>query len=219
MALGLGGFPALAGLWLAVTLVMSHVPNGGWIAFALAAAAWGLLAWRALAQSVSLTPDTLVVRNILVTRQLPLADLRAVGFRQGRLTVSSAHGAAASERITVHAVDLGSSSWSGLRKDADVIAAAVADAAGLSPPPPRGEVISRNWGWAMLLAAALCIGFGIYCGPLRSGSAGLPFAAREVGAALYPCGAVLLGLAFRINRDQRRKGTRGAGGGWTARRP
>ncbi|MGH3295879.1 MAG: hypothetical protein ACRDP7_29185 [Trebonia sp.] len=53
----------------------NQVPDGGWIALGLAAAAWGLLAWRALAQSVTLTPDTLVIRNILAIRRMPLADV------------------------------------------------------------------------------------------------------------------------------------------------
>jgi hypothetical protein len=40
---------------------------------------------------------------------------------------------------------------------------------GLPPPPPRTEIIGRNWAWIMLLAAVLCFGFGVYCGPLLSG--------------------------------------------------
>lgn len=208
LAVCLGVFTALPGLWLALTLVTNQVPDGGWIALALAAAIWGLLAWRALAQSVTLTPDTLVIRNILATGQVPLADVTGVGFRRGRLTVTSAHGAAASERLAVRAVNLGSSRWSGLRSDADAIAEAITDAAGLPPLPPRKEIISRNWAWVMLLAAALCFGLGVYCGPLQSGNTGLPFALREAGVVLYVAGAGMLGLAFRITRDHRRKRTR-----------
>jgi len=210
MALGLGGFPALVGLWLALTLRTDHVPDGGWIAITLAAAGWGLLAGRALAQSVILTADTLVIRNILVTGRVPLADLRAVGFRHGRLTVTRGHGAAASERGAVRAVDLGSAYWPSLRSDADAIAAAIADAAGLPPPPPGGEIISRTWAWILLLAAALCIGFGAFCGPWQLGKTQLPFAVREVGAALYPAGAVMLGLAFRVSRGRRGERTQRA---------
>jgi hypothetical protein len=139
---------------------------------------------------------------------VPLADVTEVGFRRGRLTVTSAHGAAASERLAVSAVNLGSSRWSGLRSDADAIAEAITDAAGLRPLPPRKEIISRNWAWVMLLAAALCLGLGVYCGPLQSGNTGLPFALREAGAVLYVAGAGMLGLAFRITRDHRRKRTR-----------
>jgi hypothetical protein len=54
LAVCLGGLTALPGLWLALTLVTNQVPDGGWIALALAVAVWGWLAWRALAQSVTL---------------------------------------------------------------------------------------------------------------------------------------------------------------------
>lgn len=211
MAFCLGVYPALSGLWLALTLVTDQVPDGGWIALALVAAVWGMLAWRALALSVTLTPDTLVIRNILVTGQVPLAGLIEVGFRRGRLTVTSARGAAASERLAVRAVNLGSSRWSGLRSDADAIAEAITGAAGLPPLPPRREIISRNRAWIVLLAAVLCFGAGVYCGPLlQSGTTGLPVAVREAGAVLYAAGAVMLGLAFRITRDHRRKRTQQA---------
>jgi hypothetical protein len=211
LAICLGVVMALPGLWLALTLVTNQVPDGGWIALALAAVAWGLLGWRALAQSVTLTPDTLVIRNILATRRVPLAGIIAVGFRRGRLTVTCGHGAAASERFAVRAVYLGSSHWSGLRGDADAVAGAIAGAAGLAPLPPRREIISRNRAWVMLLAAALCFGLGVYYGPLQSMSMHhRPFALGLVGAELYTVGMVMLGFAFRIIRDHRRKRTRQA---------
>jgi hypothetical protein len=205
LAVCLGFFMALAALLLAVMLVTNQVADGGWIALALAAAAWVVLAWRTLTQSVTLTPDTLVIRNILATRQVPLVDVSEVGFRRGLLTVTSAHGAAASEQFTVSAVNLDSSRWSGLRSNADAIADAITEAAGLPPLPPRREIISRNRAWILLLAAALCFGLGVYCGPLQSGNTGLPFAWREAGVVLFPVGAVMLGLSFRIIRDHYRK--------------
>jgi Bacterial PH domain len=210
LAVCLGVITALPGLLLALTLVTNQVPDGGWLALALALAIWGLFAWRALAQSVTLTPDTLVIRNILATERVPLSDVTGVGFRRGRLTVTFAHGTAASKWLAVGAVNLGSSRWSGLRCNADAIAEAISGAAGLPPLLPRGETISRNWAWIMFLAAALFVGLGVYCGPLRSGNTGLPFALREVGAVLYVAGAGMLGLAFRIIRDHRRKRTRQA---------
>jgi hypothetical protein len=57
----------------------------------------------------------------------------------------------------------------------------------------------------------LCFGLGVHCGTLQSGNTGLPFAVREAGAVLYAVGAVMLGLAFRITRDHRRKRTQQAG--------
>jgi hypothetical protein len=169
-----------------------------------------VLAWRALAQSVTLTPEALVIRNILATERVPLADVTEVGFRGNRLTVTSAHEAAASQRFTVSAVNLGRSYWSGLRSNADAIAEAITDATGLPPLPPRKEIISRNRAWIMLLVGALCFGLGVYCGPLPIGNTGLPLALREAGAVLYVAGAGMLGLAFRITRDHRRKRIRQA---------
>jgi hypothetical protein len=195
---------ALPGGWLALTLVTNQVPNGGWIALALAVAAWGVLGWRALGQSVTLTPETLVIRSVLSTRRVPLADITAVGFRGNLLTVTATRG----ERFKASAVSLGSSRWSGVRSSADAIAEAITAAAGLPPLPPRREIISRNWAWVLLLAALLCFGLGIYSGPLQTGHAGLPFALREVGAVLYGLGAVMLGQAFRITRDHWRKASR-----------
>jgi hypothetical protein len=209
LAVLLGVLMALPGLWLALTLATNQVPDGGWIALALAVAAWGLLAWRVLAQSVTLTPDTLVIRNILATERVPLAEVTAVGFRRGRLTVTPARGAAAGERLAVSAVNLGPSRWSGLPDDADAAAEAIAGAAGLPPLPPRREIIGRNRAWVLLLAAALCFGLGVYYGPLQSMSMHhRPFALPAVGGVLYGVGAAMLGLAFRIVRDHRRKRTR-----------
>ena len=105
-------------------------------------------------------------------------------------------------------MNLGSSRWSGLRSNADAVAEAISDAAGLPPLPPRRQIISRNWAWIMLLAATLCFGFGVYCGPVWSGSGGLPLALREAGAVLCVVGAAMAGHAFRITRDHRRKYTR-----------
>jgi hypothetical protein len=215
-AVCLGLVTALPGLWLALTLVTNQVPDGGWIALALAVAAWGVLAWRVLAQSVTLTPDTLVIRDILATRQVPLAGITAAGFRRGGLTVTWEHGAARSEQLAINAVNLGPSRWSGLRSDADEIAEAITGAAGLPPLPPRREIVGRNRAWVMLLAAALCLGFGLYYGPLSllDGSSqsihSRPFALSLLGAVLFPTGAAMVGLAFRITRDHRRKHRRQA---------
>lgn len=200
LAVCLAFLMALPGGWLALTLVTNQVPNGGWIALALAVAAWGVLGWRALGQSVTLTPETLVIRNVLITRRVPLADITEVGFRGALLTVT-AHG----EWFKASAVNLGSSRWSGVRGNADTIAEAITAAAGLPPLPPRRKIISRNWAWGLLLAAVLFFGLGIYSGPLQTGHIGLPFALREAGAVLYGLGAAMLSLAFRITRDHWRK--------------
>jgi hypothetical protein len=97
-----------------------------------------------------------------------------------------------------------------VRGDADAVADAISGAAGLPALPPRREIISRGWAWIMLVAAALVFAVGVYCGPLQSGHAGLPFAVREAGAVLYAAGAGMVGLAFRITRDHRRRTRQGA---------
>ena len=217
LAVCLGVLTALPGLWLALILVANQVPDGGWIALGLAVAVWAPLAGRALAQSVTLTPGTLVVRNLLATERVPLASVTSVGFRRGRLTVTSAHGPAAGQRLTVSAVDLGLSRWPGLSGDADAVAAAIASAAGLPPLPARTEIVGRNWAWVLLLAGAPCLGLGAYCGPLgtqEGWNASVPFALQEAGAVLLPVGAGLLGLAFRVARGHRRRRVRPGAADW-----
>lgn len=108
-------------------------------------------------------------------------------------------------RLAITAVNLGTSGWSGLQTEADAIAEAITTTAGLSPLPPRPELVNRNRVWIMLVVAALCLGLGLLYGPLLGRDAGLPFAARVVGTMLLPIGVGMLGQSFRITRDHRRK--------------
>ncbi len=108
-------------------------------------------------------------------------------------------------RLAITAVNLGTSRWSGLQTEADAIAEAITTTAGLSPLPPRPELVNRNRAWIMLVVAALCLGLGLLYGPLLGRDAGLPFAARVVGTMLLPIGVGMLGQSFRITRDHRRK--------------
>jgi hypothetical protein len=197
--------PVLPGLWLGVTLVTNQVPNGGWVALKLSVAAWGLLAWRALVHSVTLTWDTLVIRNFFSTRQVLLAQVTEVGFRGGALKVITGHGGVAGHRLTVTVGGLGSAYWSGLRSDPDELAEAISYAAGLPPPPPRREIISRTWARVVLVAAVACVGFGIYFGPVQDMNGNRSFALGMVAAVLYGLGTSTFGLAFRVVRDHRRK--------------
>jgi hypothetical protein len=198
---------ALPGLWVALNLVTNQVREGGWIALALASAVWVPLAVRVLAMCVTLTADTLVIRNVFSTEKLPLADLIEVGFRRGQLTVTRAYGEVGSDRFAVSAASLGSSRWSGLQCTADEVAAAITDAAGLPPLPKRREVISRNRARLMFLAGGLCLAFGVSCGPMQTGNRNFPFVAHVAGAILYTAGVSMFGLAFRVDRDHRRKRT------------
>ncbi len=206
-------FPVVPRWWLGEKLVTTHVPNGGWIALELAVAAWGVLAWRALVHSVTLTRDTLVIRNFWSTRQVPLADVTDVGFRRGALKVASRDGEGADQRLTVSVAGLGSAYWSGLRSDPDALAEALSSAVHLPPPPPRREIISRDWAWVMLVAAAACFALGVYAGPVQSMRGARPLALGEAGAMLYGLGISMLGFAIRVVRDHRRKRAQQAGAG------
>jgi hypothetical protein len=191
-------------LWLALTLVTNQIAYGVWIALALGLAAWGWLAGRALAQSLTLTADTVVIRNIFTTERVPLADVTEVSFHRGRLKVTSQHGTFAPERVGVGAVSLGSSYWSGRRSNADTTAEAITAAAGLPPLPPRREIIGRSRARTILLAAPVVLGFGLYLGPF-AGIHHRSLALTEAGAMLYLAGIYALGFAFRLARDHRRK--------------
>ena len=207
-------FPVLPGWWLGKTLASNHVPNGGWIALELCVAAWGILAWRVLLHSVTLTRDALVIRNFFRTRQVPLADVTGVGFRRGALKVTSGHGGVAGKRFTVDVGGLGSAYYSGLRSDPDALAEAIAYAAGLPAPSPRREIISRNWSLVLLVVAVACFGLGFYAGPVQSMDGSRSLALSVAGAMLSSLGTSMLIFAFQVTRDHRRKRAQQAATRW-----
>lgn len=199
-------FPVLPGWWLGKTLVANQVPNGGWIAMELSVAAWGILAWRTLVYSVTLTQGTLVIRNIFTTRKIPLTQVTGVGFRRGALKVTTiGHGGAPGKRFTVSVAALGSHYWSGLRSAPDALAEAISYAVGLPSPPPRRQIISQTWAWVILVAAVACMAFGFYTGPMQSGTPGRSLALVVAGAMPNIIGVGMLGSAFGVIRDHRRK--------------
>jgi hypothetical protein len=194
--------------YLAVTLWASHVPDGPWIALAGWLAAVGALAARVLTQSVTLTPDTLVIRNILTTTRLPLAAVTAVGFsRSGKLRVTGQRGTFGDERHVVRAVFLGSSYWSGRRDEADDVADAIAAAAGLAPLPPRRQIIGPTAARLILIAGSLAFAVGIWLGPMSTTVPGgrPPIAVGAAGVLLYVGGMMAAGFGFRLTRDHRRQ--------------
>jgi hypothetical protein len=204
--IGTGVIVALPAGYVALTLWTNQVPHAIWIALAAGLAAWGFLAGRVLAQSVTLTADTVVIRNIFTTERVPLADVTEVSFHRSKLTVTSQHGPFAPDRNTVGTAVLGLSYWSGRRASADRMADAINDAAGLPPLPPRREIISPNRARLLLVAAAVIFGLGVYLGPVE-GMRHLhrSLALGEVGAVLYSGGISALVFAYRLTRDHRRK--------------
>ena len=198
LALCMGVIITLPAGYLALTLWTNQVSHAIWIALALALAAWGFLAGRALAQSVTLTSDTLVVRNIFTTERVPLAAVTDVSFRRGKLRVTSQHGTFAAERFVVGAVNLGMSH----RASPDVTAAAITDAAGLPPLPPRPQIISRPVRPALL--AVIVFGFGLCLGPVRGLHTPRSRVLAESGAMLLVAVAVALSSIIRRTRDRHR---------------
>jgi len=204
--IGTGVIVALPAGYAALTLATNQVPHAIWIALVAGLAAWGFLAGRVLAQSVTLTADMVVIRNIFTTERIPLADVTEVGFHRSKLKVTSQHGPFAPDRNTVGTAILGLSYWSGRRALADRMADAINDAAGLPPLPPRREIISPNRARLLLVAAAVIFGSGVYLGPVESMQPHhRSLALTEVGAVLYAGGISALVFAYRLSRDHRRK--------------
>ena len=203
---GTGVLVTLATGILALTLWSNHVPDAIWIALAVGLAAWGFLARRVLAQSLILTADTVVIRDIFRTERISLADVTDVGFHRGKLRVTSQQGVFAPKRTTVGTAILGSSYWSGRRANGDRMADAINDAAGLPALPPRREIISPSRAWLLLVATAVIFGFGFYLGPVQSMQPHhRSLVLGEVGAVLYSGGIGALVFAYRLTRDHRRK--------------
>jgi hypothetical protein len=209
-AFALGFLPLIPAGWLAITLMTNGVADGGWIALAIGVAIWGLLAWRALTQSVTLTQDSLLIRNVFTTETVPLAHVTEVAFRRGQLRVTVAHGPASTSQHALGAVPLSSSRWTGLPDKADAIARTITDAVGLPPAPPRRQIISLGWARFILSVGVVCLAAGVYCGALQPGPGGTPFALREVGSVLLIAGAGMSGLAIRVLFENRRNRTRQA---------
>ena len=204
--IGTGIIVALPAGYVALTLWTNQVQHAIWIALAAGLAAWGFLAGRILAQSVTLTADTVVIRNVFTTERVPLADVTEVAFRRSKLTVTSQRGPFAPESNTVGTAILGLSYWSGRRANADRMADAINDAAGLPPLPPRREIISPNRARLLLVPAAVIFGFGFYLGPVESMQPHHhSLALAEAGGALYAGGIGALVAAYRLTRDHRRK--------------
>jgi hypothetical protein len=163
-----------------------------WVVLATLILASVLLAWRLWLESVTLTADALVIRNVFTTRRVPLTDIVGVTIDRNRLRVAQANGA-------------GGAYLTGRRAEVDEIAEIIADAAGLPPlPPRRKQVLSRRQVRSLLVAGVVCMGLGFAFGPLQGAGTGLPHAVTWVGVILWPLGATILVPAAWAIIDYRR---------------
>jgi hypothetical protein len=170
-----------------------------WLLVAVATIAWLTLAGRAWRESVTLTPDMLVVRNVFRTWRVPVAEVTGVSFRRGAVLAITVAGPAApagggspgrayaggrhaGRGVSVAAVKVGTAYWSGRWTDADAIANIIAVTAGLRPRQPRKEIISRRAARVMLPAGMGLFALAVALGVFSSDSHGLVARAGLVAA-------------------------------------
>jgi hypothetical protein len=120
-------------------------------------------AYRTWTTSATLTTDTLIIRNVLSTERVALADITALSRdnRRRMLRVTDRRG----ETYRVAALQYDQMAWtSGLRCGADKAADLIAAAAGLPPLPPRKEKLSKGQAWLLLVGGLALAGVGFYFG-------------------------------------------------------
>ena len=193
---------AAAFSWLALS--SNQLP--GQVVLAVAVPLWALLAFRAWTASATLTEDTLVVRNVLSTDRVPIAEITkvAISSRGRTLKVTErrppstiAAGDAAfphhrdpAARHTVTAIQVGvMASVSGLRCEADDAVDLIAAAAGLPPLPARRAQVTREMSLVMIPAGIALFAFGVALS--ATGYLGEDL----VSGALKGLGAILFALA------------------------
>jgi hypothetical protein len=188
-----------------VTLSSNQLP--GQVVLAVVVPLWALFAFRAWTVSAKLTQDTLVIRNVLSTEQVLLADItkvtlsssgRALKVTERRPPSSIVTPGAAfprrgypGERYTVTAVQVGVlASLSGIHCQADDAADLLAAAAGLPALPPRQARVSREMSLVMIPAGIALFALGV-----ALSAAGHP-GADSVGGGLKAVGAMLFVVAL-----------------------
>ena len=150
-----------------VTLSSNQLP--GQVVLAVWVPLWVLLAFRAWTVSATLAEDTLVIRNVLSTERVLIADITKVAFpSRGRALVVTewrpassavaqdaalARHRAPGDRYTVTAVQVGViAALSGARCAGDNAAGQIAATAGLPPLPVRRPKVSREMSLIMIPA-------------------------------------------------------------------
>lgn len=168
-----------------------------WGVLAVTVLVWAALTRRTWLASVTLTADALVIRNVLTTRTVPLADITGVTLGRNflRVTAAGAHAPTGIRRggptRDAIAVPTSGSYWTGRRTGADAIAHTIAAAAGLPPLAPSKERLSQRRARLLLAAGLVCAGLGLFFGPLGVAD-GIPHALGFAAIILWPGGAMLL---------------------------
>jgi hypothetical protein len=177
----------------------------------VAVAAWAWFAFRTCTVSATLTQDTLLIRNVLATERVALADITKVAFRRGRLTVTERRPPSSvdavptaparhrdpGERYSVSAITIGAmASASGLRCDADEAADFIAATAGLPALPPRKARVSRKQALVIIP-----IGLAFFAAGVAVSSMGHS-TSHSAGSMLAGVGALLLVPACLAELDR-----------------
>jgi hypothetical protein len=188
-----------------VTLWSNQLP--GQVVLAVAVPLWALFAFRAWTVSAKLTQDSLVIRNVLSTEQVLVADITRVTLStrgqplkviERRPPSSIVTPGAAFPRhadpgqpYTVTAVQVGVlASLSGMHCEADDAADLIAAAAGLPSLPARKARVSREMSLVMIPAGLVFFALGV-----ALSAAGHP-SADSVGGGLKAVGAMLFVVAL-----------------------
>jgi hypothetical protein len=172
--------------------------------------------------SVTLTADTLRIRNVLTARDIPLNEIADVRFRRSvlrvtrtpALAVTSASASpdgrharpAGSRGYTVSAVRLGApETWAGQRAAADDVANVIAAAACLPPLAVRKAKIDPRTAVVMIIAGLACLVTSFILTP--SGVDDGPLVLHLVTSMLEYGGVILMitGVSAAVGHAKRRR--------------
>lgn len=194
-----------------VTLSSNQLP--GEMVLAVWVPLWALLAFRAWTISATLAEDTLVIRNIMSTERVLVADitnvtlpsprrvLKVTEWRPSSPDAGSGH-RDSGERYTVTAVQAGVlAALSGAHCEGDNAADRIAAAAGLPPLPARQPQVSRDVARVMIAAGLALLAAAVIfsaLGPL--GGSPVTGAVRDLGAFLFAVGGAAELARFLFQR-------------------
>jgi len=183
----------------------TYVPRAVvWLLLAVGGAGFLVYAIRAWHESVTLTTDKLIVRNVFRSREIPLAHVTSVRFRrfgvglaitstsQGGGTIPGSGRHAGAPQAVAQALQIGAAFWTGRRTMADEAADAIAGAAGLPPLAARSEIISVRASVIMIGAGIAMAVLGAWVSGSADSSSALPSARQVLGAPFRLASFLLL---------------------------